>query len=176
MNKAATLEQSGDSERAVETLREAVSRVGPQRESRLWLALRFQLAVNLCHLRRNAEAEELLPEVRRLAIQLGNELDLVRVLWLEGRIAARLGRPEKAFGALSRVREEFISRGIAYDAALVSLELAVLYLEQQRPREVEVLARQITPIFQAQGVHREALAALRLFALAVFMAAGRLFR
>lgn len=163
LNKAATLEQSGDSERAIETLRQAVSRVGPQRESRLWFALRFQLAVNLCHLRRHAEADELLPEVRRLAIQLGNELDLVRLLWLEGRIAARLGRPDEALGALARVRGEFISRGIPSDAALASLELALLYLEQGRPGEVKVLARQMAPIFQAQGIHREALAALRLF-------------
>ena len=104
-----------------------------------------------------------MPDIRKLATQLSNESDLVRVLWLEGRIAARLGRPEKAFVALSRVREEFISRNITYDTALVSLELAVLYLEQQRPREVKELARQMTPIFKVQGVHREALAALRLF-------------
>jgi hypothetical protein len=39
----------------------------------------------------------------------------------------------------------------------------VLYLKQGRPGEVKTLARQMTPIFQAQGVHREALAALRLF-------------
>jgi len=163
LNKASTLEQSGNSGGAIETLRQAALRVDARREPRLWFALRFQQAVNLCHLKKHEEAGELLPEVRGLASQLGNESDLVRVLWLEGRVAARLGRHEKAFGALSRVREEFISRGIAYDAALASLELAVLYLEQRRPEEVKLLARQMAPIFQAQGVHREALAALRLF-------------
>jgi len=46
---------------------------------------------------------------------------------------------------------------------LVSLELAVLYLEDGRTTEVQLLARQMAPIFQAQGVHGEALAALKLF-------------
>lgn len=135
----------------------------PRQESRLWFALRFQLTVNLCHLKRHAEAEALLPEVRGLAAQLGNDLDLVRVLWLEGRTAAGMGRQKEAIAALSRVREEFISRGIAADAALASLEVAILYLEQKRSVDVKMLARQMTPIFQAQGIHRETLAALRLF-------------
>jgi hypothetical protein len=61
------------------------------------------------------------------------------------------------------VRAGFADQGIAYDAALATLELAVLYLEQERTREVKALARQMAPIFKAQGVHREALAALKLF-------------
>ena len=61
------------------------------------------------------------------------------------------------------MREKFAARGIAYDAALATLELAALYLEQRRTWEVKTLARQMAPIFHAQGVHREALAALRLF-------------
>ncbi|HEY0510919.1 MAG TPA: helix-turn-helix domain-containing protein [Thermoanaerobaculia bacterium] len=163
LNKASTLEQMDRFELAVEVLERAALRVDVRREPRLWFALRFNLAVNLGHLGRHTEAETLLPEVRGLAVQLGNELDLVRVTWLEGRVAAGLGRPEKALEALSRVRGDFTSLGISYDAALVSLELAVLLLEQERTGQVKALARQMTPIFHAQGVHREALAALRLF-------------
>jgi tetratricopeptide (TPR) repeat protein/DNA-binding XRE family transcriptional regulator len=163
LNKAATLEQSGDPEQAIGTLQQAALRVDARREPRLWFALRFQLTVNLCHLRRHAEAEALLPEVRRLGVQLGNELDLIRVLWLEGRVAVGLGQTEDALRALSRVREEFISRGVAYDAALASMELAALYLEGGWTVQIKALARQMAPIFRAQGVHREALAALRLF-------------
>ncbi len=104
-----------------------------------------------------------MPELRKLAAGVGKELDLVRLRWLEGRIAAGLGRRDEALTALSRVREEFVSREIAYDAALVSLELANLYLEEGRKAEVRNLARQMMWIFHAQGVPREALAALRLF-------------
>ncbi|MFL6195087.1 MAG: hypothetical protein ACJ75H_13005 [Thermoanaerobaculia bacterium] len=39
----------------------------------------------------------------------------------------------------------------------------MLYLEEGQTAEVRAMAREIAPIFQAQGVRREALAALRLF-------------
>ena len=50
-----------------------------------------------------------------------------------------------------------------YDYALVSLELASVLLEQGEAMEVRTLASEMLWLFQAQGVHREALAALRLF-------------
>jgi hypothetical protein len=58
------------------------------------------------------------------------------------------------------VRRYFNAHRIAYDAALASLELAVLYLEDGRTPEVK---RLMYWIFKGQGVHQEALAALRLF-------------
>ena len=61
------------------------------------------------------------------------------------------------------MRRYFTTKGIAYDAALASLEVAVLYLEEDRTGEVKALAREMAPIFKAQGVHKEALASLRLF-------------
>ena len=45
----------------------------------------------------------------------------------------------------------------------MALKLARLYLLQGRTSEVKRLAEEMIPIFQAQDVHREALAALRLF-------------
>jgi transcriptional regulator with XRE-family HTH domain/tetratricopeptide (TPR) repeat protein len=163
LNKAFTLEQMGEYEGAIEALKRAASAVAELSEPRLLCVLRFNLAVSLCHLGRNAEAEELLPGIRALAVRLGNELDLVRALWLEGRISAGLGQRAKAISALERVRADFTSRGIAYDVALATLELTVLYLEEGQTNKVKELARQIAPIFHSQGVHREALAALELF-------------
>jgi hypothetical protein len=88
-------------------------------------------------------------------------LDLTRVLWLEGRVAAGLERREEALPALEQVRRYFTTEQIAYDAALASLEVAVLYLEAGRTGEVRTLAEEMLWIFKAQGVHREALAALK---------------
>jgi transcriptional regulator with XRE-family HTH domain len=167
LNKAFTLEQMENYEDALATLQQAEAVVDEGREPRLMCVLRFNLAVNLCHLGRYEDAAILIPEIRRLAIQLGNGLDLIRVLWLDGRISAGLERRAEAITALEQVRMELIFRGIAYDVALVSLELAALYLEERRNEEVKVLCHQMAPIFRAQGVHREALAALRLFSEAV---------
>jgi transcriptional regulator with XRE-family HTH domain len=161
--KAKTLEELADYDKAVEALWQAAPLVDPEKDPRLLLCLRFDLLVNLCHLERHAEAAPLLPEVRELAVRLGNGLDLVRLRWLEGKIAAGLGQADEALAAFHEVREEFADRSIAYDTALVSLELAILYLEQRRTGEVKALARQMAPIFKTQGIHREALSALRLF-------------
>ncbi len=163
IKKANTLELMGDSERAITELRQAELLLAGSQEARLpWLA-RYTLAVNLWQLGRNIEAETLLPEVRMRAVEAGNELDLVRTLWVEGGIAAGLGRREQALAALEQARRYFNARRITYDAALASLELAVLYLEERRPAEVKRLAEEMYWIFKAQGVHQETLAALRIF-------------
>jgi transcriptional regulator with XRE-family HTH domain len=163
LNKATVLEAQGDFGEGVAVLLRAATLVESSREPRLLFALRFNLAVNLWFLSRYDEVGGLLPELRKLAAEVGNELDLVRLRWLEGRIAAGFGRRDQALVALSRVREEFASRGIAYDVALVSLELARLHLEEGRTAEVRSLARQMIWIFSAQGVPEGVLAALKIF-------------
>jgi tetratricopeptide (TPR) repeat protein len=163
LNKAKLLEELGDFEAAIATLRRAIPFVEAAEESRFLLVFWQNLAVNLYFLGRFDEAQELLPRLRDLASNYGDDLDLLRLRWLEGRVIAGLGGRSEAIGILSRAREGFTSRGMAYDGALISLELALVYLEEGRTAEVKILARQITPVFQAQGIHREALAAFKLF-------------
>lgn len=54
-----------------------------------------------------------------------------------------------------------------FDAALVSLELAVLHLDEGRTAEVKQLAEEMVVIFHTQDVHREALATIAVFRQAV---------
>jgi hypothetical protein len=82
---------------------------------------------------------------------------------VKARLAAGLGKREEAIAALEEVREAFNSREIPYDAALATLELPTLYLEDGRTGEVQILALELKWIFTAEGIEREALAALRLF-------------
>jgi transcriptional regulator with XRE-family HTH domain len=163
VNKAKLLEELEDFEEALSTLQQAAPLIEEQREPRMAFIVRFNRAVNLLHVGKLSEAEALLGEARKLAVRLGNELDLVRVLWLDGRVAAGLGDQRAAIATLEQVRREFLARGVAYDFALVSLELAALYLGEKRTGEVRALAQQMVLIFAAQEVHREALAALKLF-------------
>jgi histidinol-phosphate/aromatic aminotransferase/cobyric acid decarboxylase-like protein len=102
-------------------------------------------------------------DVRGWAARTGNDLDILRVRWLEGRVAAGTGRREEAVAALEAVRAAFTSRTMAFDAALASLEVAMLLLEDRRTREVKALAEEMVWIFKGQGIHREALAAFNLF-------------
>lgn len=67
-----------------------------------------------------------------------------------------------------QTREGFIAHQIAYDTAMVSLDLAILYLREGRLADVQHLAEEMLPIFQAQSVDRETIAALRLFQEAAY--------
>ena len=163
LKKAVTLEHMGEPGAAIEVLRAAAPLVDGQREPRLLCVVQFNMASNLCLLGKAEEAKPLLPEIRNLAIALQRELDLVRVVWLQGRVAAGLGGVEEAVACFEQVRQEFRAREMDYDFALASLELSVLYREQGHLAEVKALAGDMLWIFQRQGIHREALAALRLF-------------
>jgi tetratricopeptide (TPR) repeat protein len=163
INKGFTLEVLGEYGLAVDTLQQAVPLVDGSSDQRLIYMLRFNLAVNHCHLGRFSEATELLEQVRELAIDQGDQNELIRVTWLAGRIAAGQGRPGEARKLLEEARRELSIRGLSYDVALALLEEAVLLLGEGRTAEVKVLARELTVVFESKGVHREALAALRLF-------------
>src|SRR6202035_4602481 len=85
LKKAFTFEQMGEYGRAVETLREAALLIDDSSEPHQVCVLRFNLAVNLCHAGRHSEAAPLVAKTRELAAALGNEQELIRVCWLEGR-------------------------------------------------------------------------------------------
>lgn len=163
INRAKTLEEMGLYEDAIDTLRRAEPYIDEEREPRSFWALLFNLSEYLYQVGRPAEADPLLPKVEELTRRLGNDLDQVRFLWLKGRIAAAQGNIEHALDALERVKTRFADLKIPYDTALVSLELAVFYLQQNRTEEVKELAREMVEIFRAQKVDREAIAAALLF-------------
>lgn len=167
INRAKTLEQMGEYEEAITTLRHAEPCIDAERESRLLWNMRFNLVENLCEVGRYDEAGPLLANVRQQAASFGKRLNLVRLDWLEARISVGRGRLDLAELGLERVRQEFLSREIGLDAALVSLELAVLHLEHGRMAEVKRLARELAPVFLSQGISCEALATLALFQQAV---------
>jgi tetratricopeptide (TPR) repeat protein len=163
IQKAITLEEMGQYEAAVEILLQAEPRVERAGDPRLLYSQRFNLAANLVHLGRYIDGAELIPQVREVAIDLGDEIFLSRITWLESRIAAGLGRTRQARTLLAEVRRDFELRHMSYDVALALLEKAILLLDAGQTAEVQVLADELTKVFADKGVHREALAALRLF-------------
>jgi tetratricopeptide (TPR) repeat protein len=163
---AYALELLGDYGGAVQALRRAAPLI-PEAEVRLRWVVQFNWMVVLCHLNEAAEAKRMLPGLRTLAAQIGYGLDTVRLRWLAARIHAGTGRTVEAVEALSWVRAQFADKKIRYDEALVSLELAELYLEQGRIADVKRLVRLMAPVFEAEGVHEEARKALGLFRRAV---------
>jgi transcriptional regulator with XRE-family HTH domain len=166
IGKAKALEELGEFEASIALVRQAAALIDGEREPRRLVAVHVNLATNLCHLGQYSEAEQALPAVRALAVRLRNQLDDLRIDWLEARVAAGLGRTVEAVAGFERVRAGFAQCQCAYDAALVTLELAELHASLGRTADVKALARESALIFYDQGVHREAQRALDLFRLA----------
>jgi tetratricopeptide (TPR) repeat protein len=159
LNVGKVLEDLGDSNGAIRILENAAQEM-PQH---LLFTARFNLGVNLCHLSRFEEAEAVLAEVARLAVSQGNQSNRARLRWLSGRVAAGRGRMTEAIGYLRSAQSDFLRQGNAYDAALATLDLAKLYLEQGDAATVRRLADEMAPVFVDKGVHQYAQEALQLF-------------
>lgn len=163
ISKAFLLIEMGESEPAIQVLKKANGLIDPDREPRLLLCVRHNLADNLSKAGRYREAADLLPEVKPLAAAHGNAFDRVRLAWIEGRVAAGLGDHKQARRLLTEVRQKFLAEGNAFDAALAALDLAISYLEVGKIAEVQDLADEMVTVFRDHDVDREAMAALLLF-------------
>ncbi|HYH44385.1 MAG TPA: tetratricopeptide repeat protein, partial [Thermoanaerobaculia bacterium] len=140
LKKSKILEELGEFDRAIDLLSQAPAEIEVDLHPRLLQVARHNLLTCLASAGRFEEAEALLPEVRALAERLAQPLDLVRLRWTEGRVALGRGRAAEAEVAFREVQQEFLDRRMGYDAALVSLDLAVLYAQEGKRRELKRLA------------------------------------
>ena len=160
--KGMVLGNGSDFQPAVECLREGLELIDPAAEPRLLLVAHHNLVWFLDDDGRHQEAEELLERKRHLYLEVGNRMDLVRLRWLEGRIALHRGRLGDARQCLGLARDAFVEQEIGFDAALVSLDLAVAHARQGDGEGVRRIVSEIVPVFQAFNVQPESLAALLL--------------
>jgi tetratricopeptide (TPR) repeat protein len=163
LKRAKTVEALGDYPAAIAALRQASPWIDEASEPRLWLVLRQNLALNLCLTGRPLEAQALLAELRDRGEKLGNRLDLVRMRWLEGEVAAGLRRFDEAVTAFRQVRDRLAAQDLPFDAALVAVELAEVLAAEGRTDEVKKVARQSAAVLSRKGFPAEAAKALRLF-------------
>ena len=163
MNWARLLRRRGKIEEAIPVLQRARTLIDVSQEPWLAFALSKNSIAYLVEAGRAEEAQKLLPEVRELAQEHASRLERLRLLWTEGLLCKALGQEELAVEALKQVREGFIVADIGYDVALVSLDLATLYLEAGLTKEVRKLAAESVPLFASSGVHRELVMAWSLF-------------
>jgi hypothetical protein len=132
-------------------------------EPRLYLMGRHNLALYLAEAERFAQAAALVAADEELYQQYSDPWTQLRLSWLRGKIAAGLGETADAERFFCETRDGFVQQRNGYDAAMASLDLALLYLKEGRTANVLPLAEEMVEIFEAQDVHREALAAVLLF-------------
>ena len=163
LQKAKILEEGGDLDEGIALLREVTENVDRSQEPQIFVYGRFNLLSCLTAAERYEEANQLLPEIKDLVQGKAPSLDVVRLRWMEGLIDLGLGRLGPAEAAFREVRQEFLSREMGYDAALVSLDLARLLAQEGCVDDLKRLAAELMPIFESRDVHREAIVTLLLF-------------
>ncbi len=167
VTKAVILSHDGDVAGAIRIDEQALPLIDLRRDSRLLLTVLHNLAFDLANHGKPERARRVLAQARPMYERFGDKISLIKLRWLEARIAVATSDIVTAEEALLESRDAFVSREMPYAAALVALELAALYLEQGRTVHVKRLAGEMMPIFNALEVRPEALAALILFRQAV---------
>lgn len=154
---------AGNFDRAIEQARSALEKIDPETDRRLYLCARHNLAFYLTEIGSCEEAAAVLAAEEERYGEFPDAWTRLRLVWIFARIAAGTGNPVDAEKGFIAARDGFVAEGNGYDAAMVTMELVLLYLRQDRTADVKRAAEEMVPIFHAQDVHREALAALVLF-------------
>jgi len=160
ISKGINTHYQGYPRKAVDLVREGSQLLDPERDRQL-LAISQQgllHALTDCGEYRQASALLLQSGLREaFAVE---PLNLLKLRWVEGKIHAGLGRSEKAERAFIEVRREYSRLGQVYDAAMVGLELASVWLRQGQILQVRELAEEMYETFADLGVQPEAARAL----------------
>jgi tetratricopeptide (TPR) repeat protein len=167
IQKGMALGEGGRLEEAIQWTCRGLAAIDIAEEPQLEVAARHNLILFLHEGGDSREALAMLERSRRLYDVLGGPLHRVRLRWLEGRVDRDLDRLEEAEVILGEARSAFLGQGIAFDAALVSLDLAMVHARRGNTGEVQRLAAEMLPIFESRNVYPDALAALALLRQAV---------
>ena len=167
IDKATTLCTGGDFEGAIRWTEQGLEHIDPELDPRFALAAKHNLSL---YLHRDGDIDRamgLLQEILPLFAKQNDSMVLLRLRWLEGRLAQAQRQFDRAKAAFREVQSGYVEREIPYEAASVSFDLATVLVEENRYDELAELAAQIVGVFRGLRIPRETLAALELFQRAV---------
>ena len=156
VSKGISTHYLGQPQLAVDTLREGLTLLDLERDPKLISVSHHGLLHALADCGEYQQASRLLLRSGLREVFAAEPINLLKLRWVEGKIHAGLGRLDTAERAFSRVRQEFLRIGQFYEAALVGMELAAVWVRQGRAAEVQELATEMHEIFDELGVEREA--------------------
>ncbi len=125
------------------------------------------LAIAHVRLEDFSSAAEALGYARRFSSQCGDRGAALKIRQVEGLIHHGTGDAAEAETCLLEAREGLAQRDHLEDSAVVALDLAILYAEQDRLPEAASMAAEVVAVFEASRIERERLAALKVLGEAV---------
>jgi tetratricopeptide (TPR) repeat protein len=163
INKGNCARTAGEPRDAIQWIREGQAQLDGSRDPRLAAFGKQALLDAMVDCGQFQQASRMLMSSGLRQAFASDPLNLLRLRWVEGKILAGRDRLARAERALAEVRQGFEARGLDYDAALVGLELAAVWLRQGKTAEVRELAQDMLDTFEELDIEREAFRALWFF-------------
>ncbi|MCP4545430.1 MAG: helix-turn-helix transcriptional regulator [bacterium] len=154
-------------DKAVLDLKEAIQVLKTNKNPYLQLIAWSNLATSQVWAGKYEEALGALPRVKALCAEFGDASKHHQVEWLEGLAKQGLDELETAEDLLKKARCGFTELNEPDYAAAVSLDLAILYMQQGRFESVLILTSQAIQFFDAHIIHPDAVAARNLLREAI---------
>ncbi len=102
-------------------------------------------------------------EAKKFFARKARSINKYKLFWVEGRLVARLGLTRTAERRLRPAFKQFLALGAPVEAALVGLELGLVYWITEEWQKLEELALETYNRFRELSSDTEALAALKLW-------------
>jgi tetratricopeptide (TPR) repeat protein len=152
-----------DPQKGIAHIQSASSLMDTTREPRLELGAQHALAGFLSDLGYPEDALAVLDRARPLYERLGDEFTQLRLHWLEGKIAHRLGKLDEAEHIFGQLWEELRVRDLNQEVVLVSIEMAQVLTRKGETARAAEMAAQCFSIMKSWRLHNDALAAWIVF-------------
>lgn len=158
--KAEICDCTGNPVRALPPLSEAVKLTKIIDDQYVVFSAHFNLTLVYTRLSMATEAVAQFKEVNKLIESIEGQVSRFYVLYLEGSVSRVNEDLRTAELLFLQAREGFLNHGLDIYAALVALELAMVYLELRDPDKAFLTARGAIPSISRHSFHQEAIAAL----------------
>ena len=151
---------TGDPEEGIQLIARGLQLIERDRDPKLIFQCLHNILLFRVELGGFKSARRQIWEMRPLYEYHGDKISLIKLRGLEGKVFVGLGQLDRASRAFQQAKEGFLQNGLNYDAALISFDLAALWLREGKRDKVRQLLREMLGIFRARYIAREAVAAM----------------
>jgi len=160
VHKAVAQIYAGEAGAAVLTLNRVIPLIDREDDPYLLIVACHNLIRCYIDLGQPEQALSLLFEVRSLYQDFQDSLIVLRAGWHDGQFLRDLGYLQAAEAALLQTRQGFAEKELPYEVAVVSLDLADVYLRLGESERLRETASEMVPIFKALEVDQDMMVAL----------------